>query len=140
MGLSPSHPTLPSLLQNGGYDTALVGKWHLGSAPAFGPLLSGYDEFFGPMGGAVDYFSHLGYAGSRDLWDGDQESPAHGYLTDLITDRAVEYVGRSRGSTPFFLSVHYTAPHWPWESRADADESVRIGSSIVHLDGGSVGT
>lgn len=140
MGLPPSHPTLPSLLQSGGYDTALVGKWHLGSAPSFGPLLSGYDEFFGPMGGAVDYFSHLGYAGSRDLWDGDRESPAHGYLTDLITDRAVEYVGRSRGSTPFFLSVHYTAPHWPWESRADADESARIGSSIAHLDGGSVGT
>lgn len=140
MGLPPSHPTLPSLLRSGGYDTALVGKWHLGSAPAFGPQLSGYDEFFGPMGGAVDYFSHLGYNSSRDLWDGAQESSAHGYLTDLITDRAVEYVGRNRGTTPFFLSVHYTAPHWPWESRADEAESARIGSSIAHLDGGSLET
>lgn len=140
MGLPPSHPTLPSLLQNGGYDTALVGKWHLGSAPAFGPQLSGYGEFFGPMGGAVDYFSHRGYFGSRDLWDGVQASSEQGYLTDLITDRAVEYVGRNRRTTPFFLSVHYTAPHWPWESRDDEDESDRIGSNIAHLDGGSLAT
>jgi arylsulfatase A-like enzyme len=41
---------------------------------------------------------------------------------------------------PFFLSVHYTAPHWPWETRDDAEESVRIGTNITHLDGGSVET
>lgn len=51
LGLSPEHPSLPSLLRGAGYHTALVGKWHLGFAPHFGPLKSGYQEFFGAMGG-----------------------------------------------------------------------------------------
>lgn len=140
LGLPPEHPTLPSLLRSAGYDTALIGKWHLGMAPSFGPLRSGYQEFFGPMGGAVDYFSHLGYGGGRDLWEADRPSDAQGYLTDLISERAAEYVARPRGDRPFFLSVHYTAPHWPWETRDDAQESARIGAAIAHLDGGSVDT
>lgn len=139
VGLPPEHPTLPSLLRDAGYSTALIGKWHLGGAPTFGPLLSGYEEFFGPMGGGVDYFSHVNTSGLRDLWEGDRESSERGYLTDLITNRAVEYMERKR-DRPFFLSVHYTAPHWPWETRDDAEESVRIGTNIAHLDGGSVET
>jgi hypothetical protein len=135
----PEHPTLPSLLRAGGYATALIGKWHLGSLPKFGPLLSGYDEFFGPMGGGVDYFSHVNFSGMRDLWEGDEASQAHGYLTDLIAQRAADYVARPH-EKPFFLSVHFTAPHWPWETRDDVAESQRIGSNIVHLDGGSVVT
>jgi len=138
LGLPAEHPTLPSLLRAGGYDTALIGKWHLGAPPNFGPLRSGYAEHFGPLGGAVDYFSHVGPDGAHDLWDGDREVRVHGYLTDLISDRAVEYVARDRGGRPFFLSVHYTSPHWPWETRDDAAESARIGADIVHLDGGSV--
>ena len=139
LGLPPEHPTLPSLLRAGGYATALIGKWHLGQLPKFGPLLSGYDEFFGPMGGGVDYFSHVNFSGERDLWEGAEESHAHGYLTDLIAQRAAEYVARPRDA-PFFLSVHFTAPHWPWETRDDAEESQRVGSNIAHLDGGSVAT
>ena len=56
VGLPPEHPTLPSLLKAAGYGTALVGKWHLGKLPKYGPLLSGYDHFWGYRGGAVDYY------------------------------------------------------------------------------------
>jgi arylsulfatase A-like enzyme len=139
LGLPPEHPTLPSVLKTAGYSTALFGKWHLGSLPRFGPLFSGYDEFFGPMGGGVDYFSYVDFSGKRDLWEGIDESQAHGYLTDLIAQRAADFVARPR-DIPFFVSVHFTAPHWPWESRDDAAESKRIGSNIAHLDGGSVET
>src|SRR6185436_4892787 len=52
VGLPPSHPTFPSLLKKAGYATTLVGKWHLGFLPDFGPLKSGYDQFFGSFGGA----------------------------------------------------------------------------------------
>src|ERR671924_197250 len=62
-GLPPEHPTLPSLLRDAGYATALIGKWHLGFPPKFGPLKSGYQEFFGPLAGGVDYFSHCDSAG-----------------------------------------------------------------------------
>src|SRR5438105_12921036 len=58
IGLPPSHPTLSSLLKKAGYGTTLVGKWHLGFLPDFSPLKSGYDHFFGILGGAADYFNH----------------------------------------------------------------------------------
>jgi arylsulfatase A-like enzyme len=138
LGLPPSHPTLPSLLRDAGYATALAGKWHLGFPPHFGPLKSGYAEHFGPLSGAVDYFSHSDSSGNRDLYENGTPVERHGYLTDLITDRAVDFVGRTRA--PFLLSVHYTAPHWPWETRADEAESRRIAKAIHHLDGGSIET
>src|SRR5205809_4374839 len=56
VGLPPEEPTLASLLRKAGYGTTLVGKWHLGRLPKFGPLLSGYDHFYGFRGGAVDYY------------------------------------------------------------------------------------
>jgi arylsulfatase A-like enzyme len=140
LGLPPDHPTLPSLLRDAGYTTALVGKWHLGFLPHFGPLKSGYREFFGPMSGGLDYFTHRDSAGQHDLFEGEAETHPVGYLTDLISERAVDFIGRQRGSqAPFLLSVHYTAPHWPWETRDD--EAVARGlDKISHTDGGSVQT
>jgi arylsulfatase A-like enzyme len=140
LGLPPAHPTLASLLRDAGYATALAGKWHMGFLPHFGPLKSGYQAFFGPMSGGVDYFTHKDSSGVHDLYDGETEANRTGYLTDLISDRAVEFIGRRTGSSdPFLLSVHYTAPHWPWETRADEAEARRI-EKIFHFDGGSVAT
>ena len=136
LGLPPSHPTLPSLLRGAGYATALTGKWHLGYPPHFGPLKSGYQEFFGALSGGMDYFTHRDTAGIHDLFDNETEIHRKGYLTDLITDRAVEFIWRKRRE-PFFLSVHYNAPHWPWLTRADEAESKRIGK-LPHFDGGAV--
>jgi arylsulfatase A-like enzyme len=138
LGLPPGHPTVASLLRDAGYATALVGKWHLGFPPHFGPLKSGYQDFFGPMSGAVDYFTHCDPGGTHDLWQGEKEVHRSGYLTDLLTDEAIAFVRKAKGK-PFLLSLHYTAPHWPWETRADAEESKRI-SSLSHIDGGSVAT
>jgi arylsulfatase A-like enzyme len=141
LGLSPAHPTLPSILAQAGYATALAGKWHLGYLPHFSPLRSGYQEFFGPYGGGCDYFTHRDRLGVHDLFEGETEVERIGYLTDLISDRAIDFVRRqgARG-IPFLLSVHYTAPHWPWETRADAAESARIQPAIDHVDGGSIET
>ncbi len=141
LGLPPEHPTLPSLLRGAGYATALIGKWHLGFPPAFGPLKSGYQEFFGVLAGGVDYFTHCDPAGVHDLNEGEKEVQLKGYLTDILSRRAVEFIERQRAAkTPFLLSLHYTAPHWPWETRADEAESARIHKAIPHLDGGSVET
>ncbi len=140
LGLPPEHPTLPSLLKAAGYRTALVGKWHLGYPPAFSPLRSGYDEFFGPMSGGVDYFSHCDWRGTHDLWQGEAEHREAGYLTDLISRRAAETVRRFAKGAPFFLSVHYTAPHWPWETRDDAALAEEVKDNLFHLHGGSIHT
>jgi arylsulfatase A-like enzyme len=139
IGLPPEHPTLPSLLRKAGYATALVGKWHLGMPPAFGPRQSGYEAFWGIRSGAVDYYSHKNTRGARDLWDGDRATEEPGYLTDLIGDRAVAAVNRyAAGERPFLLSLHFNAPHWPWEGPGDEAESRRIeGGNLHHWDGGT---
>lgn len=141
LGLPPEHPTFASLLRDAGYATALVGKWHLGYPPAFGPLRSGYEEHFGPYSGGVDYFNHQTMKGRHDLWDNGEEAHREGYLTDLLSDRAVDFVGRcADAGRPFLLSLHYTAPHWPWESRDDADCAATLGGEIQHATGGSIHT
>ncbi|KCZ86030.1 N-acetylgalactosamine-6-sulfatase [Hyphomonas adhaerens MHS-3] len=143
VGLEPEVETLPRVLQRAGYSTALVGKWHLGALPDYGPLKSGYDQFWGFRSGSVDYFSH-NTIGGHDLWDGTQEVHETGYLTQMLGDRAVDVIeDASKSHQPFFLSLHFSAPHWPWEGPNDLDESKRIQSSglpiwIVHLDGGSI--
>jgi len=142
LGLPPEHPTLPSLLRAAGYRAALMGKWHLGYPPAFGPLRSGYEEFFGPMSGGVDYFTHCSSTGTHDLYLGEEEKQQDGYLTDLITDHALDYVLRmapgAQAGTPFFLSLHYTAPHWPWETRDDADKAPLVKDNLFDLSGGNI--
>jgi arylsulfatase A-like enzyme len=144
LGMPPEHPTLPSLLLKNGYHTALIGKWHLGYPPAFGPLKSGYEEFFGPMAGGVDYFTHCASNGTHDLWFGETERAEEGYLTDLISEHSVDYIERmandAHAGKPFFLSVHYTAPHWPWETRDDEALAQEIKRDILHLNGGNIHT
>src|ERR1700704_1120355 len=142
IGLPPSHPTLPSLLKKAGYGTTLVGKWHLGFLPDFSPLKSGYDHFFGIFGGAADYFNHgadHARTGEESFQLHEEEVPVerHGYMTNLLGDRAVETIEGYAGSRePFLLSLHFTAPHWPWEGPDDEAESKRI-RDIRHRDGGT---
>jgi len=144
VGLPPDQPTLASLLRARGYATHLIGKWHLGRLPQFGPLQSGYDEFWGIRGGAVDYFSHG--LPDPDLWDGDTPVTKAGYLTDLLADRTVETLQRLRGGPrPWLISLHFTAPHWPWEGPGDSAESARLAElrsrgAYQHFDGGALAT
>src|ERR1041384_7914288 len=109
VGLEPNQPTIASLLKQSGYDTALFGKWHLGFRPEWGPNAHGFDEFFGILAGAGDYFLHKNGLGQPDLYENLTPVERNGYLTDLLTQRAVNYVKKPR-SAPFFLSLHYTAP------------------------------
>jgi arylsulfatase A-like enzyme len=140
VGLPPDHPTLPSILKKAGYRSALVGKWHLGSLPEFGPLQSGYDYFFGFRSGAVDYFTHKSgpaATGTEDLWEGDVKIRQAGYLTDLLGNRTVDMVQNyAKDGQPFLISLHFNAPHWPWEAPGDEAESQRI-ANLFHYDGGT---
>jgi len=142
IGLPPEHPTLPSLLKKNGYQTALFGKWHLGSLPKFGPLKSGYDKFFGNYGGAIDYFTHksgVGENAKEDLYEDEVAVHKTGYYTDLLADRAVDYIGQQNAKKPFFLSLHFTAPHWPWEGPKDEATANEI-KNLAHYDGGNLAT
>jgi arylsulfatase A-like enzyme len=122
VGLPPEHPTIASLLKGNGYDTALVGKWHLGYLPEYGPNRHGFNEFFGILSGAGDFFTHTDPAGAPDLYEDLVPVERAGYMTDLLTERAIQYMARPR-KRPFYLSLHYTAPHWPWEGSEDEQVS-----------------
>src|SRR3546814_13501682 len=80
--------------------------------------------------------------GKRDLWDNEKEIVEPGYLTDLLGRKTIEVIESHRDKdTPFFLSLHFTAPHWPWEGPEDQKESERLLANpkgdIQHFDGGS---
>ena len=151
LGLDPAHPTLPSLLRKQGYHTALIGKWHLGGLPKYGPLKSGYDEFWGNRGGGVDYYTHA-IAGQPDLWDGETRIEEIGYYTNLLADRSISYLeARAKEDKPWLLSLHFTAAHWPWEGNnaAGRAESARLVAKkgygageleIADYDGGTMQT
>jgi arylsulfatase A-like enzyme len=139
MGLPPGFPTLPSLLRDAGYRTALIGKWHLGYLPRFGPLKSGYDEFFGVMGGYTGYYTHIGDSDALDFYEGETPIERQGYVTDLLSERAARWVGEaSAAPAPYFLSLHYTAPHWPWSAPSvEAAARRRETSRAEFTEGGS---
>ncbi len=146
-GIPHDHPTLPSLLRDSGYRTAMFGKWHCGWLPWFSPIRSGFETFFGNLDGAMDYFSHIDTAGRHDLYEGETEVHEIGYYTELVSDRAANYI-RSQGDEPFYLQVNYTAPHWPWEGPNDQAVSERVTQAqleglrtgIFHYEGGSLAT
>ena len=143
VGLPPSHPTLPSLLKKAGYGTYLLGKWHLGRLPDYGPLQSGYDHFWGFRGGGVDYFTHkygIANTDTADLWDDDVKVEESGYMTELLGAHAERVIlDYAKAKRPFLISLHFNAPHWPWEGPDDQAESWRL-RALADLDGGDLAT
>lgn len=110
-GLPLSETTLAQRMKSAGYVTGLVGKWHLGSEPEQRPLERGFDEFFGFLGGAHDYFPKDG----PDLMRGEQRVDESEYLTDALAREAVDFVERHRES-PFFLYLAFNAVHTPMQA------------------------
>jgi arylsulfatase A-like enzyme len=147
-GIPADHPTLPSRLRDAGYRTAMFGKWHCGWLPWFSPLRIGFDEFFGNFDGVLDYFSHIGGNGQPDLYEGEVAVEQIGYYTEILSERAADFLGRQDPQHPFYLQLNYTAPHWPWEGPHDEETSAKVtraaGSdalrALFHLEGGSLNT
>ncbi len=135
-GLTSQFPSLATLMKTAGYQTALIGKWHLGSLPQHSPVKNGFDYFFGFHSGAADYISHKGDGEKHDLYENDSLVYPGGYLTDLFSQKAIEFI-KKKHSKPFFLSVTYNAPHWPWQGPndkpyGDADDFRSGGSPSIY--------
>lgn len=124
-GMSLDKFTLAEYLKGSGYATAIFGKWHLGYKPEFGPNVQGFDQFVGFVSGNVDYFSHIDQEGYEDWWNNKNLEKEAGYLTDLITDKALEYLDERNSDKPFFLYLAHGAPHSPYQGPNDkADRTV----------------
>jgi arylsulfatase A-like enzyme len=113
-GLSSSVASLPRWLNDAGYRTALFGKWHLGSAADFTPNAHGFDEFIGHHQWTVSYYKHETEQGDPGLYENDQIVERDGYLTDLLTDEAVDFIARNQ-DRPFFLTLAYNAALPPYQ-------------------------
>ena len=122
-GLTAQAPTIAAAVKELGYQTAIVGKWHLGLQEQSRPNQNGFDYFYGFMAGCIDYYSHIFYWSmadgktdpTHDLWENDHEFYDNGkYFTEMVTDKAVEKIRQmNREEEPFFLYVAYNAPHYP---------------------------
>jgi arylsulfatase A-like enzyme len=119
IGLEPSLPTIASILKANNYQTVLIGKWHLGYMPEYSPIKSGFTDFFGYMSGGIDYFTHTDRLIQPDFFENETPVEKPGYTTNLFTDKAVEFISGIH-EKPFFLSLNYNAPHWPWEGPEDS--------------------
>jgi len=99
--------TMAEALQESGYDTALIGKWHLGNYYPYHPLCQGFDEFYGLLGGG--YGNHFNPMLEHNL----EKVETEGFITDILTDRAICFIEEHRAG-PFFLYLAYNAPHMPY--------------------------
>ena len=122
-GLTPEAPTIATALRDVGYQTAMVGKWHLGLDEKCRPNQNGFDYFYGFMAGCIDYYSHVFYwcmadghtDPTHDLWENDHEFYDNGrYFTEMVSEKAVEKIREmNEAEAPFMMYVAYNAPHYP---------------------------
>lgn len=108
-GMPVSEKTLADRLKGAGYKTALVGKWHLGNQPQFHPHARGFEEFFGFLGGAHDYFADQG------ILRGTEQIKEDEYLTDAFAREAETFIDKNKAN-PFFLYLAFNAVHTPMQA------------------------
>lgn len=135
-------PTLPGILRQAGYRTSLIGKWHVGIGGGVGPRDYGYDSFFGFLGGMTDYFSYAHQSSESVIQDNGRNVVSGKYLTQLLGERAALEIAENRNSaSPFFLSLHFSAPHSPWQGPTDSELAKPNSEwALMDLDGGNVAT
>ena len=106
--LSPAESSIASLLKKEGYETLLVGKWHLGFSPEHNPNKNGFDYFYGIHGGGIDYISHTApRKGAIDLYENDKPVLQDGYLTEMLQAKTIDLLSK-RHEKPFFLALMFT--------------------------------
>lgn len=115
-GLSTDEWLLPQALKEAGYKTAIIGKWHLGHADRkYWPNQRGFDYQYGPLLGEIDYYTHSAH-GTKDWFRNNEPVAETGYVTELLGQDAVRYIGQQDGKQPFFMYLTFTAPHAPYQA------------------------
>lgn len=129
LGLPVTGRSLPQLLGDAGYRTALVGKWHLGLRPEFHPNRHGFQYFWGFLAGYVDWYTHVSGGGQPDLYENATPVRYSGYLGAEVIRRATAFIA-DHAKRPFFLEVALGQPHWPFQSPHRASVAVRTDNSM----------
>ena len=117
-GLPVSERIIPAAFQTAGYQTSLIGKWHLshGTEEERHPTSRGFDYFYGFMGASVDYYKHTSSKG-RDDWQRDGEAVSEdGYATDLLAADVINRITSRNKNQPFCILASFNAPHSPFQA------------------------
>jgi arylsulfatase A-like enzyme len=115
-GLDTREWLLPQCLKEAGYNTAIIGKWHLGHADLkYWPKQRGFDYQYGAMIGELDYYTHAD-AGVLDWFRNNKPVREKGYTTQLIGNDAVKYINDQDPNKPFYLYLAFNAPHTPYQA------------------------
>lgn len=115
-GLDTSEWLMPQCLKEAGYNTAIIGKWHLGHADKqYWPKQRGFDYQYGAMIGELDYFTHSEH-GVLDWFRNNEPVKEKGYTTTLLGDDAVKYINGQDPKKPFYLYLAFNAPHTPYQA------------------------
>ncbi|EWH08975.1 sulfatase [Catenovulum agarivorans DS-2] len=143
-GIPTSETYFSTVLQQAGYSTGLVGKWHLGEEPEYRPNVRGFDYFYGMLGGGHVYHTK-DFVRVKDhdpadksvwlykipLMENDEYASEEGYddnlyITDMLTDVAIDYIDReSAKPNPFFLFMSYNAPHTPEQAKIEDEKALQ---------------
>ena len=124
-GLPLSERLLPQYFREGGYQTFMTGKWHLGHrARDYLPNARGFDHFYGHVTGGIGYWDHV-HGGGLDWQRNGTTLRETGYSTHLIADEAVRLIQQRDPERPVFLYASFNAPHLPNEAPAEAVERYR---------------
>jgi len=137
--------TIAGLLKQKGYETAISGKWHLGTVPEARPLNYGFDSSYGYLRGQIDPITHLYKNGNKTWHRNDKLLDEKGHATDLITKESIRIIEKPREKgKPFFLYIAYSVPHYPlyeveeWVnqySKSIKNESRQLfAASVTHMD------
>lgn len=141
-GMPLDQVLFPQYLKPQGYVCGAFGKWHLGLTPEYNPISRGFDEFYGFMGrGAHDYYELDNL--DDPLFRGLNKITDEGYLTNLLTEEAVDFIKRNK-EQPFFCYLAYNAVHTPAQAPAEDVADFNTGDStrnilmamLRHLDNG----
>jgi arylsulfatase A-like enzyme len=115
-GLATDEWLLPQTLKEAGYETAIIGKWHLGHADRkYWPRQRGFDYQYGPLIGEIDYFTHEQH-GVLDWYRNNKPLKERGYSTTLIGNEAVKFITAHDPAVPLYLYLTFNAPHTPYQA------------------------
>lgn len=139
-GVPLSEHFLSESFRAAGYQTAVIGKWHLGHARrAYLPNARGFDHAYGHLNGMIDYFTHM-RDGGLDWHRNGRSVREEGYATDLLAKEAVRFLEQRDRRRPFLLYLAFNAPHAPLQAPAEriamfasiADPRRRTYAAMVH--------
>ena len=136
-GMAQKESTFAEVLKQRRYVAGLFGKWHVGYRVEFNPTKQGFDEFIGYVSGNVDYHTHIDQADIADWWKGLEKTPEEGYVTDLVTEHAVDFLQRHKDE-PFCLYLPHEAPHYPYQGRQDPPERLPGGRKGKKTQGAEI--